>query len=406
MNQAGPNLIGFKVVHIGIYTPNYPSITGEGGIGTYTRHLAHALSSIGHRVHVLTNYPIPGQQDDGPVTVHQIPARYFRLVDRFLPGAGACWRICQAMRKLVRDHRLEIVEFPNWEGWGFGLCLFRPVPLVVRLHTSTRETQEIDGVPDNRRLRWDIRREGWLAQRADTLVTHSQAHRQRMAEELHIAADRIEVVPHGLPMVPGFSKQQRPQEPPTVVFVGRMEKRKGTPTLLEAIPEVLREIPDVRFVLIGADRPHCPGGRTHAEYFGAQFPGLIDRVHFAGRLPDGEVEYWLQQADLFVAPSLYESFGLVFLEAMRWGTPVIGTTAGGIPEIVEHGRTGWLVRPGDVQDLTRAIVHLLRNPIERDRLGEAGKLHAEKHFSIDRAAVRVAELYRQTLEQARKGRQS
>ena len=109
---------------------------------------------------------------------------------------------------------------------------------------------------------------------------------------------------------------------------------------------------------------------------------------------------WLQTADLFVAPSLYESFGLVFLEAMRWGTPVIGTTAGGIPEIVEDGESGVLVPPSQPCQLARAIVGLLRNEDRRRRLGDAGRRRVETIFTVDRMAQRAAELYARTVEKS------
>ncbi len=110
------------------------------------------------------------------------------------------------------------------------------------------------------------------------------------------------------------------------------------------------------------------------------------------------MDRWLQTADLFVAPSLYESFGLVFLEAMRWGTTVIGTTAGGIPEIVEDGESGVLVPPSQPCLLARAIVGLLRNEDCRRRLGEAGRRRVEAFFSVDRMAQQAAELYARTIE--------
>src|SRR5262249_7572591 len=136
-----------------------------------------------------------------------------------------------------------------------------------------------------------------------------------------------------------------------------------------------------------ADRPHCPGGRTHAEFVQQELPLEVrSRITLAGRLSDAEVDCWLQKADVFVAPSLYESFGLIFIEAMRWGTPVVGTVAGGIPEIITDGKTGLLVPPSSPRDLTGAIVALLNDEDLRCRIGEAGRRHVEAHFSTERMA--------------------
>jgi glycogen(starch) synthase len=384
---------------IGICSDGYPGLTAAGGIATYTRELAHGLCALGHEVHVLTAGLPSATVQDGPVRVHWTRADYFPIVERLLPGSGMCYYIGQTMKRLVGDHGLEVVEFANHEGTGLWYSMRRQAPLVVRLHTSSFEAGHINGNIADREVRWDVRRERWLALAADRLVTHSEAHRQRMAAELAIDSRRIAVVPHGISIDRSFERAPRASGELTVVFLGRMENRKGTIDLLKAAPEVLREVPETRFILIGADRPHCPGGRTHARYIDDEFPGEVrSRITLAGRLPDEEVSRWLQTADLFVAPSLYESFGLVFLEAMRWGTPVVGTTAGGIPEVVEDGESGVLVPPSRPGELARAIVGLLRNEDRRRRIGEAGRRRVETVFSVDRMARQAAELYALTIE--------
>jgi glycosyltransferase involved in cell wall biosynthesis len=384
-------------MRIGFFTPTYPGVSGDGGIGTYTRDLAHGLSRLGVRVHVVTPSDGPAVED-GPVSVFTCRADHLPLIDRILPGAGSCWRVGRAVRRVARDKKLDLVEFPNWDGLGLAYQGLGPTATVVRLHTSAKETQVIDGLPDSRRLRWDVRRERWQARRAAALVTHSAAHRRAMAEEVGVPEEQIEVIPHGVPVFPEWVRPPQSAGPPTVVFLGRMERRKGTPDLLQAVPRVLDAVPDARFVLIGSDRPHCPGGRTHAAYLRDEFPAAVrERVTLAGRLPQADVDRWLQAADVFVAPSLYESFGLVFPEAMRWGTPVVGTTAGGIPEVVTDGETGLLVPPGDAAALGAALVRLLRDEALRNRLGAAGRAAVEKRFSSDRMAADAAGFYERVI---------
>ena len=340
---------------IGFFSSSYPGVTGEGGIGTYTRNLAHALAALGHGVHVLTPGEARPTVEDGPVSVHLCRDDYFPVADRLVPGAGASFRVGTAMARLVKRHGLDVVEFPNWGGVGLWYAARRPAPFVVRLYTSAAETNLIDGVASRRDAAWDVRRERWLSRSADALVTHSDAHRRQMAEELGIDAARIALIPLGIPLGDAFERPRNRSGELTVVYLGRMEKRKGTLDLFKAAPEVLRAVPEARFVLIGADRPHCPGGRTHARYLEEEFPPEVrSRIRLAGRLPDDEVDRLLRSADVFVAPSLYESFGLIFVEAMRWGTPVVGTRAGGIPEIVEDGESGLLVSPGNPAELAGA----------------------------------------------------
>lgn len=380
-----------------MFTPTYPSVSGEGGIGKYVREAAAAMCATGHEVHVLTPGVGP-RTEDGAVSVHRCAADWSPLLDRIYPGAGACWQVGRAMLDLVTRQQLEVVEFPNWEGLAPYFAWRRRVPLVVRLHTSSLETIAIDGLKLTRARRADVRRERLTARMADALATHSESHRLIIAEELRVDPEQIRVIPHGIAPAPAHV-DPHDRDAQTVVYLGRLEHRKGTIDLLHAVPLVLRDFPDASFVLIGADRPHCPGGRTHAQYLREEFPPEVQRrVQLLGRLPDADVESWLRRATLFAAPSVYESFGLIFLEAMRWGTPVIGTRAGGIPEIIDHDRTGVLVPPRDPESLAAAIIALLRDPARRQRLGEAGRQRSETGFSSQRMGQQMVELYAEVVK--------
>lgn len=389
-------------LRIGFYTPNYPGISSEGGIGTYTKQVANALMNAGHEVHVLTKGERPVTMD-GNVHVHSSSTRHFPIVDRVWPGAGACWRVGRAMERLVQEYRLDIVEFANWEGLAPYFAFRRKVPMVFRLCTSSLESIQIDELPMTRTLRADVNRERLCARMADAIVANSAAHRLTMAEEFGISPERIEVGWLGTDTsLPAQAPVER--DPKTIVYLGRLERRKGTCDLLRAAELVLREHPDARFVLIGADRPHCPGGRTHAQYLAEDFPAHVRaQVTLAGRLPDEQVQSWLQRATMFVAPSLYESFGLVFVEAMRWATPVVGTTAGAIPEVVEDGKSGVLVPKENPARLAAAICDLLNNPEKRHALGEAGRTRCEAEFSIERMADRFIAIYRGVLSRWHQG---
>ncbi len=316
-------------MRIGIYSPGFRGVTGETGVGTYTAHLGYGLSEMGHDVHVLTCGSPARIFRDGPLSVNVTSSNYFPVVERFLPGSGSCYHISKAMRRMVERERLDVVEMANWEGMGLLFGWRRSIPMVIRLHTSSRKAHSINGTPIEGEVKWDAKRERWQALMADALVTHSEAHRREMAEELGISKDRIAVIPHGIPVDPQFKRSEARTSELNVVFLGRLETRKGSVDLLNAIPKILAAVPEARFTLIGRDRDHCPGNRTHAQYLRDEFPAEVQaRIKLLGHIPDNEVTQWLQTADVFVAPSLYESFGLVFLEAMRWGTPVVGTWAG------------------------------------------------------------------------------
>lgn len=389
---------------IALFTPNYPGVTGEGGIGTYARNLGSALTALGHRVHAVTHGSRRVSERIDGVTVHQFPRRHWRGFERFAPGVGAALEAGVRLGRLAREEGIDLIELPNWDGMGARWPIPGRVPIVCRLHTSTRQAVASQNREPTRLERWDMIRERHAMRIADALVTHSRAHLEAMREELEGIADRdsVTIIPHGVPFDASYRREESGDDGARdlrVVFLGRLEPRKGAIDLLRAAPRVLAEIPRARFTLIGNDRRTCPGGRSHEEFLREEFPAEVrSRVEFAGRLRDEEAAALVRSADVFAAPSLYESFGLIFLEAMRWGTPVVGTTAGGIPEVVDDGETGLLAPPGNPEGLAAALTRLLRDEGLRRRLGEAGRRKVEREFSLSRMGERVAAHYESVIE--------
>jgi glycosyltransferase involved in cell wall biosynthesis len=126
-------------------------------------------------------------------------------------------------------------------------------------------------------------------------------------------------------------------------------------------------------------------------------PELSRRVRLFGKVSEGMKNALLGHCDILAAPSLYESFGIVFLEAMRMGKPVIGTSVGGIGEIVVPGETGLLVPPQDPAALADAMVALARDARARERLGRAGLDRFLRRFSTEEFARRSTAFYEQVI---------
>ena len=235
--------------------------------------------------------------------------------------------------------------------------------------------------------------DGWCARHADHVIAVSEATRRIMIEFEHVPAERISVVHNGIealapPRAEGVALLRRelaPERRPVCLVLARLHEEKGHRVLFEAIPHVLQSIRDVLFLLAG-DGPH----RARFEDAVRQ-KGLEGAVRFLGRRDD--VPELLAVASLLVLPSLAESFGFVLVEAMSVGVPVVASATGGVPEIVEHGRNGLLVPPGQPLPLAEAIVALLSNPELRRSLGEAGRGRARQFTA--QAMVRG---YEQTYE--------
>jgi glycosyltransferase involved in cell wall biosynthesis len=167
-----------------------------------------------------------------------------------------------------------------------------------------------------------------------------------------------------------------------LLFVGRLRIRKGVDVLLAAMPELRRRHPAAR-LLIAGDGEHRPALERQAAAL-----GLGEAVRFAGRVGAAEVRGLLRRAAALVVPSIYEGMPLVVLEAMDASVPVVASGVSGIPEVVDDGRTGWLVPPEDPPALAAALAAVLDEPGEARRRGAAGRRRLDERFRPEHAARR------------------
>jgi hypothetical protein len=174
-----------------------------------------------------------------------------------------------------------------------------------------------------------------------------------------------------------------------VLIVGHLSEVKGYPTFLRAASLVARKAPDVAYLALGGETI-APGYRAQLEALARQL-GVDSSVHFLGWRSD--VADVLRAADVMVLPSLDEGLPMAILEAMACGLPVISTPVGGVPEAVVPEETGLLVPPQDTDALAAAILRLVRESDLARRMGAAGRLRAERHFSVDRVVSSIHSLY-------------
>jgi glycosyltransferase involved in cell wall biosynthesis len=179
-------------------------------------------------------------------------------------------------------------------------------------------------------------------------------------------------------------------ESQVLLTVCRLFPGKGAGDVIEALGPLHEELPDVYLLIVGTDV--TPGGRYSAELHRRVAElGLTDHVRFLGRRAD--IEGIMAAADVYVMPSHLEPFGLVFCEAMAMARPVVATGNGGTVEVVEHGRTGLLSPPGDVDALVANLKRVLCDPTERAAMGAAGRRAVLERFTAERMAHDVACVY-------------
>jgi len=204
-----------------------------------------------------------------------------------------------------------------------------------------------------------------------------------------------EIIPNGIEF-DRFAKQASPIEEfadgrINLLFVGRMEKRKGLRYLLSAYADLKWEYPELRLIVVGPGEPDDESQRVMGER------NLADVV-FTGRVSDEALPAYYQAADIFCSPATGgESFGMVLLEAMAAGVPTVATDISGYREVVTHGVDGLLSTPSDPMVLASAIRTLIEDPNLRTQMGAAGQIKAHR-YRWSEVATRVLDFYKQTAD--------
>jgi D-inositol-3-phosphate glycosyltransferase len=385
-----------------------------GGMNVYVRELSRQLSQHGIAVDVYTRRQdpcLPTVVDFAPharvIHLNAGPAAPYEKhqVWRHLP------EFVEGVQRFVAGHTLcyEVLHSHYWFSGWVALQLQRSwqVPMVHMSHTlgaakNAAAQQPWEHEPP-RRLR--IERE--ILQRSDVVIAESPASKQHMSQVYDVDSGKIEIIPGGVDIAT-FRPQDRQQirqslglapEQPVLLFVGRLQPLKGIDILLRAAQIVQQQYPSLQVLVIGGgvdiQDDHETQERQRLQALSQEL-GLACRVQFIKAQPQEILVQYYAAADVFVMPSHYESFGMVVLEAMACGTPVVASNVGGLTSTVVHGSTGLLVPAGDWHAFAQAIVRLIASPLLRERYGQASVQRAQR-FAWPGIVARTIQLYRRLL---------
>ena len=380
-------------LNIGLVSPyDYAS---QGGVTEHLKYLSQELRAQGHKAKILAPYSAAG--GDIPDDVYALGAV------TPIPGNGSVARISlspdlgRTIKAILRAERFDVIHLHE--------PLMPAVPwLVLRSSTTVNvgtfhasgETSTVYAI--SRPL---LRR---FFDRLDAKIAVSSAAFEFVSQYF---GGEFEIIPNGVD-VKRFSARQRPlpwlrDGRPTMLFLGRLEEpRKGLRWLLQALPLVEPYFPDLRLVVGGRGEPetlaewlplrdYSSGERTVYRSAGSAM-----EVEFTGFVPAEDLPRYYQSCDIYCAPSTGgESFGIVLLEAMAAGTPVLASRITGYAGVLTHGREGFLVEPKNPAALATGIVRLLSDPALRARMGEAGK-RAASQYDWPIIASRLLALYERT----------
>jgi glycosyltransferase involved in cell wall biosynthesis len=293
----------------------------------------------------------------------------------------AQFRLMMRLRRKIRRFGPDVLHVQQGQLW-FNLLvrMFLRYPLVVTVHDPVAHPGDRGGaktpqVVMNRTFRV-----------ADELIVHANSLVPDLVSVSGVAPRHIHTIPHRVDPVISETPFDVDEEPTTVLFFGRVWRYKGLDVLIDAEPLIAARVPTLKIIIAGE-------GESFDRYYSRmQNP---ERFEVHNTFVDNELRARLfARASVIVLPYIQASQSGVVPIAYAFGKPVVATTVGGLPEAVEHGVTGFLVPPGEVDELAAAVTRLLVNETLRRRFGNAAKRRFESKLSPDALALRTLEVYR------------
>jgi glycosyltransferase involved in cell wall biosynthesis len=398
-------------VRVCLVSQEYPP--GDvGGIGTQTQVKALGLAARAHDVTVLTaggsSSPLR-RRDDRELAVYECsaPGGAFAIYKAESYWLGYSWAVFAALRGLADTvGPFDVIDFPDYAAEGFVFQLDRreddATAVVVHLHGSLSMFAEQIGWPEPHEPLYRVGgfMEDLSIESADSLIAASSSIAALAAGRYDVPLERIEVV-DGAVDTETFRPIERRDEGAhgmTLLFVGDVEASKGADTVLDAFIKLAGRHPLLALVIAGAIGPET----AEAMRSRTADVGLAERVRILGFVEHEQLPALYRSADVFAAPSDYEGgLGMVYLEAMACGLPVVALAAGGAAEAIEHEVTGILMSRGDVEETAAAVERLLGDRQLRVRMGRAGRVRVCERFGVSLYAARVAEAYERAIERRR-----
>jgi len=367
-----------------------------GGIARHCLGLAKGLVRENHEVHVVTlDFPeAPPFEDVEGVKVHRTRIElghpsfitWTFLFNHFMEKKVAM---------LSRNADLDVIHIHDWLTAEAGISSkhFLRKPLVLTVHSTEAGRAQGLHSPDSYMidgLEW------WMTYEADRVIVVSNSMSWELQNHFRLPKEKIDVIPNAVDMAKYQKEIDRESVrrrygvqtyEKLVLFIGRLVPQKGVEYLIWAVPHIVQRCPEARFVITGDG-----WSRSYLENLSAS-TRHGDKIRFVGFISDSDLFELTKSADALVVPSVYEPFGIVALEGMAAGVPVVAGNVGGLAEIIEHDRTGVLVYPRTAESIAWGVTRILSDPGYSQWLTQNAKRKIEETYSWDAVAKRTARVY-------------
>jgi glycosyltransferase involved in cell wall biosynthesis len=357
-------------MHVVYICHEYPPVVA-GGIGAAVSVMARGMVRRGHRATVLGLYDGETKiENDEGVSVHRLSSKRFHRTAHWLLSR---WRLRTALRKLNSANPIDLIEWPDFDGWFlFGI---QGITDVLKVHGG-RVSHRVHGfgpklpVREFFELRMMRRMRNWIG------VSHWFNAEWKAFSSTVPARESIVYNP----VDTNIFRPALSADPNLILYSGGLRARKGVRTLAKAAKLFLRDLPGTRLAMASFE---CEMKKTEVLSLAGDMAGRIDFLPF---MSQKELAPVMARASVFVMPSLYESCGNGWIEAMACGVPVVGSSISCGPEIVADGETGFLSNPDSPEDVARKVTTIMSDKALASQMGAAGRRRAMTRFSVEVAA--------------------
>jgi glycosyltransferase involved in cell wall biosynthesis len=364
----------------------------HGGLGTFVQTVARGLYGRGHEVTVVGLGEADNDCTSEGINIVTLGRNKLRYVGNLLSRI----RLRRWVASRVKDGRVDVVEAPDYEGMlplGIPNCA-----VVIRLNLSATSIWQQAGRKIPKGISFYERRTlvanpNWIA------ASHYVFELTKAV--FGISPIRSEMIYNPVPPIPSCLPDKPDLPGDFVLYAGSLSKRKGAIVLAEAAREFLSSHPDLHLVYVGGGITMASGGGRRPieeQIREAVGPKLTERVHFLGHVNRENVLACMVRAKVFAFPSSLEALGIVVLEAMSCGLPVVCTKYPPGPEMVEDGVNGLLADPGSPRDLSEKITRLLDDPVLAAQLAANARRIVAERFSLEKCITATERFYEECLK--------
>jgi glycosyltransferase involved in cell wall biosynthesis len=396
------------MIKVCFLSPEYLPLSG--GTGAYVYYLSNELMKLGNSASIVTGY---GENRDIKITENHriffIKSLKAPVIKSFLFAAAASKKLNDLRGSFPVD--VAHVNLPLVPSFavpsGFGRTL------VSTVHSTWKgEAEAISGEPYSRlnsnekfmvSFNWLLRffEERMLA-RSNRLIAVSDFTKRELLQYYKVKEFKIRVIHNGVDVdkfKPAIDKRKAKEElgfnpeDKAILSVGRLYARKGLFTLIESIALVTRKFKNAKFIIAGKGLSNEM--KKLVSY--AIKIGVKDKIVFTGYFPDKKLPKLYQAADIFAFSTFYENLPFAVLEALSTGLPVVTTNVGGIPEMIQESKNGFLVEPANSRELADRILYYLEHPAEASEMGLLARRNIENHFDWRLIVKKVVKVYDEAL---------